>query len=80
MVVLLWSFGLIGYYSFKRPRQPMPERGWTEDLRWTHGYYGSHEEKEQLLRLHDWFYPFFLVAGVGAWIKTLHKKNEPWAK
>src|SRR5882762_6441956 len=47
----LWSFGLIGYYSSERPREPIPERGWTEPLRWTHGYYGSHDENEQLLRL-----------------------------
>ena len=59
----------------------MPERGWTEDLRWTHGYYGSHEENEQLLRLHEWFYPFFGAGFVGAWVKMSYKKqNEPWAK
>ncbi len=29
MALFLWSFGLIGYYSSKRPREPMLERGWT---------------------------------------------------
>jgi hypothetical protein len=58
----------------------MPERGWTEELSGTKGYYGTHAENEQLLRLHDWFFPFFVMAGVGAWVKMLHKKNEPWAK
>jgi hypothetical protein len=74
----LWSCGLIGYYSSKRPREPIPERGWTEPLRWTHGYYGSHDENEQLLRLFDWHLPFFGVAGAGFAIRKLHEKNEPW--
>jgi hypothetical protein len=65
LVVFLWSFGLIGFYSSKRPREPMPERGWIEQLHWTHGYYGTHAENEQLLRLHDLFFPFILVAGGG---------------
>src|SRR5882724_1691622 len=78
IVVFLCLFGLIGYYSSKRPREPMPEKGWTEPLRWTHGYYGTHAENEQLLRLFDWQLPFFLLGAVGAWIKMLHKKNEPW--
>jgi len=74
----LWSFGLIGYYSSKRPREPLPERGWTEPLHWTHGYYGTHAENEQLLRLFNWHFPFFLAAGAGATIRKLHEKNEPW--
>ena len=78
MAVSVWSFGLIGYYSSKRPREPIPERGWTEPLRWTHGSYGTHAENEQLLRLFNWHFPFFVVGGAGAWIKMLHRKNEPW--
>ena len=74
----LWSFGLIGYYSSKRPREPIPERGWTEPLNWTHGYYGSHDENEQLLRLFNWQLPFFAVGGAGFAIRKLHEKNESW--
>jgi hypothetical protein len=47
MAVFLWSIALIGYYSSKRPTAPMPERSWTEPLRWTHGHYGTHAENEQ---------------------------------
>lgn len=76
LVVLLWLFGLIGYYSFNRPRQGIPERSWTEQLHWTHGSYGTHAENEQLLRLQDWFFPFIVVVGVGGWINFLGEKNE----
>ena len=74
----LWSFGLIGYYSSKRPVEPIAERGWTERLQWTHGHYGTHAENEQLSQLFDWHLPFFVVAGAGFAIRKLHEKNEPW--
>src|SRR5258707_15541108 len=61
--VSLWLFGLIGYYSSKRPRETIPERGWIEPFRWTHGYYGSHYENEQLLQLFDLDLPIFSVGG-----------------
>jgi hypothetical protein len=77
-VVSLWTFGLIGYYTANRPRQPIPERGWTEQLRWSYGCYGAHEENEQLLQLHYWFFPFIVMGGAGVWIKSLQEKNEPW--
>ncbi len=78
MALFLWSFGLIGYYSYKRPTEPTPERGWTEPLRWTHGHYGTHAENEQQLRLFNWEYPFLLVAGAGAAIQQRHTKKELW--
>lgn len=78
IVATLWLWGLIGYYSVKRPREAIPERGWTEQLHWTHGYYGTRAENEQLYRLHDWFFPFFFVAFAGIAIKQWHQKNEPW--
>jgi hypothetical protein len=78
MAVFLWSFGLIGYYSSKRPREPIPERGWTEPLRWAHGFYGTHAENEQLLRLFNWHLPFFLLMGAGVAIRKLDEKYEPW--
>ncbi len=77
MVAFVWLLGLIGYYSFQRPREPMPERCWTEPLHWTHGYYGTPAENERLLRLHHWCFPFVLVGGAGAWIKMRYKKDEP---
>src|SRR6266853_2057102 len=52
LAVLLWSFGLIGYYSIKRPSEPVRENGWTVPLQWTHVSYGTPEENGQLLRLH----------------------------
>jgi len=80
LVAFLWLFGLIGYYSTKRPRNPDPEHGWTVPLQWTHTTYGTPDENAQLLRLHFWFVPFFVVLGVGETIRKLHEKNEPWRK
>jgi len=80
LAVFLWSFGLIGYYTLTRPYGPLPQRGWNVPLPWTHGFYGTFQEKQQLLQLHDWFFPFLLVAVVGSVIQQLHKKKEPWTK
>ena len=80
LATLLWSFGLIGYYSVKRPSEAFPERGWTVPLQWTHVSYGTPEENEQLLRLHYWFFPFFAVGAAGVAIEKLNEKNEPWRK
>lgn len=66
MALFLWSFVLIGYYSYKRPTEPTPERSWTEPLCWTHGHYGTHSENQQQLRLFNWEFPFFFVAAAGA--------------
>jgi len=62
------------------PANPDPEHGWTVPLQWTHTTYGAPEENAQLLRLHFWFVPFFVVLGVGETIRKLHEKNEPWRK
>jgi hypothetical protein len=78
--LLLWNFGLISYYSAKRPYTPSPERGWTVRLQWTHGAYGTLEENEQMLPLHSWAIPFIFVAFVGAAIRQVNAKNEPWRK
>jgi hypothetical protein len=51
VAVHLLQFGLLGYYTSKRPLEPKPELGWTEPLLWTHGYYGWRAENEQLLRI-----------------------------
>jgi hypothetical protein len=80
LVVFLWQLGLIGYYSSKRPRNPDSEHGWTVALQWTHTTYGTHEENDQLIRLHSWFVPFFVFGGVGETIRKLREKNEPWRK
>jgi hypothetical protein len=80
IAVHLWQFGLIGYFTSRRPLEPKPELGWTEPLRWTHGHYGSRGENEHLLRIFNWHLPFFVVAGAGMAIRTLNTKvkNEPW--
>jgi hypothetical protein len=80
LAAFLWSFGLIGYYSVKRPSKPVPERGWTIALPWTHVSYGTPKEANQLLRLHYWFFPFFIVGVAGAAIEKFHEKYEPWRK
>ncbi len=80
MAVLLWSFGLIGYYSIKRPSEPVRENGWTVPLQWTHVSYGTPEENGQLLRLHFWFFPFFAILAAGATIEKLNEKNKAWRK
>jgi hypothetical protein len=77
MVVGLWLLGLIGYYSFNRPQEPIPERRWTEQLKMTHGYYGTHAENEQLVRLFYWLPPFMLMEAPWIFKKVLQKKNEP---
>src|SRR5690349_12699613 len=80
LVVFLWLFALIGYYSSARSFGPTPERGWTVPLPWTHGYYGTFLESQRMLQLHYWFAPFFLIGFAGAMIQQLHKKQEPWKK
>jgi hypothetical protein len=49
-------------------------------LPWTHGYYGTFLEKQTMLQLHDWFFPFLLITATGSAIQQLHKKKEPWTK
>jgi hypothetical protein len=78
LVLFLWSLALIGYYSSARSFGPSPQRGWTVPLPWTHGYYGTFLERERMLQLHDWFFPFLLIAVAGSVIEQLHKKKEPW--
>jgi hypothetical protein len=78
MVTFSVSFGLIFYYHSQRPRDPLPDRGWTEQLIWTHRHYGTYKENERLHHLHEWFFPFILLAYGGAQIKMLYKKNELW--
>jgi hypothetical protein len=80
LAIIVWSFGLIGYYSVKRPREPEPEKGWTVSLPWTNTTYGTLEEAAQLLGLHDWFFPFFVVLGAGVAIEKFKEKYEPWRK
>ncbi len=80
LALFLWSFGLIGYYSFTRPYTPSAERGWTFRLQWTHGAYGTFEENEQLLRLHFLRIYFGLAAAAGVAIRKVREKNEPWHK
>lgn len=77
LIVLVWQFGLIGYYSVKRPPKPEPEKGWTIPLPWTNTTYGTLEESARLLGLDYWLFPFFAVLGAGAAIEKLRAKYEP---
>jgi len=74
LAILVWSFGLIGYYSVKRPREPEPEKGWTVPLPWTNTTYGTIEEAAQLLGSRYWFFPFFAILGAGAAIEKFKEK------
>jgi hypothetical protein len=78
LFVFLWTLGFIGYYSSTRSFGPSPQRGWTVPLPWTHGYYGTLEDKQRMLRFFDWFLPFLLSAAAGTMIKQRHEKKEPW--
>jgi hypothetical protein len=78
LFVLLWTFAFIGYYSSARSFGPSPERGWTVPLPWTHGYYGTFQDKQRMLQFDDWFLPSLMVALIGSAIKQRHEKNEPW--
>jgi hypothetical protein len=78
LTVFIWSFGLIGHYTSTRPNGPVPQRGWTVCLPWCFGCYGTFKEKQQLLLLHNWFFPFFFVAFVGTWARQIREKKEPW--
>ena len=74
LAILVWSFGLIGYYSVKRPRAPEQEKGWTVPLPWTNTTYGTIEEAAQLLGSGYWFFPFFAILGAGAAIEKFKVK------
>ena len=78
LATFLCLFGLITYYSSKRPPSPDPSRDWTVPLQRTHATYGTSKENSQLNRLHEWFFPFLVVLGVGEVIRKLQAKNEPW--
>jgi hypothetical protein len=76
LTVMIWLIGLIGYYSSTRPYGPSPERCWNVPPHWTHGFYGTYEENQHILRLFDWFFPFFAVLFAGAAIRQSHKKKN----
>jgi|SRR5579863_1524388 hypothetical protein len=73
-VVLLWTFGLVAYYSAKRPSEPSPKDGWTVPIQWTHVSYGTPKENDQLLQLHYWFFPFLALGLTGAAIEKLARR------
>ena len=77
LFVFLWTFGFIGYISSKRSYGPSPDRGWTVSLPWTHGYYGTSQDKQRILQFDDWFLPFLLLAVGGEAIKQFRDKKEP---
>jgi hypothetical protein len=80
LIADVWFTGLEVYYTSSRPYGPSQERGWTVPLRWTHGFYGTFEENQQLLRLFEWGWWFGLTLWAGMWIRQLHEKKEPWKR
>jgi hypothetical protein len=67
---------LIGYYTDKRPHAPLPERGWSVGLNWTHPLsYGTAQEANRLLWLQWWFFPFFGVIALSETIKIYKLKD-----
>jgi len=74
LVVLVWQFALIGYYSIERPRKPDAEKGWVVPIPWTHTSYGTIEESASLLGFGNWFFLFFAVLGAGAAIERFKKR------
>jgi hypothetical protein len=80
LAVFVWSFALIEHYTATRPYGPVPEHGWTVRLPWCYGCYGTFEEKQQLLRLQDWFFPFLFLAFIGIRVQQLREKPEPWKR
>jgi hypothetical protein len=58
----------------------MAYAGWFTDQLANSSYYGTFLEKQTMLQLHDWFFPFLLIAATGSAIQQLHKKKEPWTK
>jgi hypothetical protein len=90
-VVFLWSALLISYYSAKRPHAPLPERGWTVGLEWTHPTsFGTAQEENRLLWCSWLALPFFGLVALGEIIKIYklddysgvahHFRNKPYFK
>lgn len=78
LVNTVWFWGLEVYYTSRGPYGPVPERGWTFPLRWTHGFYGTFEENRQLLRLFNWGCLFTFVLFIGTWNRQFRGKKDPW--
>ena len=69
------------HYTSRGPYGPVPERGWTSPLRWTHDFDGTFEENQQLLQSFNWgWWSFWVLGARGMWIRLLHEKKEPWRK
>jgi hypothetical protein len=49
-------------------------------IHWTHGFYGTVQENEVVLRLFDWFLWSGVVLFIGTWNRQCREKSEPWKK
>jgi hypothetical protein len=74
----IWFWGLQVYFTSRGPYGPVPERGWTVPLHWTHGFYGTFEENQQLLRLFQWCWWSCMVVFIGTWNRQYREKKDPW--
>ena len=70
------SLFLIAYYSAERPCDPVPERGWTVGLSWTHPTsYGTTQEESRLQWLSWWTVPSMSLIFLGEATKA-YKLND----
>jgi hypothetical protein len=74
----IWFWGLYAYFTSRGPYGPVPERGWTVPLHWTHGFYGTFEENQQLLRLFNWGWWSFWPLFIGTWNRQWREQKNPW--
>ena len=80
IVTGVWFWGLQAYHCSRGPYGPVPERGWTVPLHWTHGFYGTFQENQRLLQIFNWGGLFVFVLFIGTWNRQFREKAEPWRK
>lgn len=77
-VSTVWSIGLDVYFTSRGPYGPVSEHGWTVPLHWLHGYYGTFEENQQILRLFNYCWWSFWPLFIGTWNRLWREQKDPW--
>src|SRR6201986_1044468 len=77
-VCTAWFIGLDFYFASRGPYGPVPEKGWTVPLHWLHGYYGTWEENQQILRLFNYGWWSFWPLFIGSWNRQWREQKNPW--
>jgi len=78
--VFIIQIAQLAYYSYRRPTYPIPQRGWTLQLPWTHIVYGSAHDADQILRLGSYLWPSAGLVAVGVVIEKLAAKSRQTVK